>query len=595
MTTLTVNQNNALKLLADAFSARTTFVTELMQNARRAGATEIKFWYTDNTLTVVDDGCGVADFSKLLTLCESGWSQDVQESDAPYGVGFLSAIMASSEFTVTSNGKTLHAVTGELLAGVPASIVDDPDGPQIGTKIELQLRNTLDLRRTLEISARTFPIQVYRSGIQMSRNLALDGATHSIEIPGLGTLVWSGFIGSNASLGGYSYALQGLPIKFGKDVNSYDGGYYRDWVVHLDQTKFRGRMPDREAVIWQPEYEGLTKQVDAAQREILRRHWLNNCKEPSLDLYRLAANELGRSALDAVEVIPAGVFHKLSSAPECALLEGERLEWRGVAEITRENMHELTYMDNFPDVDDGDNIAALRALCDSEIAERKYMVPGWVMCRRVDYDTVNAEYGTYDGRNDEFTVAATPIPTVDVNLGRYFTQTVQPCEAVRVTLTDENDNVVASTVETYFTPTVDGVLYLTGDAKSVSSYVFQQNTDFVREDSDYEWDWDRINGLCDRFTVEYKLACGKDPIVLVENALEPLKNRLSLGGKAYAVMFVDGVSLPPTVVPLAKDSGEALLLKAKQELRYLHAYRFDLPDLVSARLTAFMRELDMDV
>lgn len=589
MTTLSVNQNNALKLLADAFSARTTFVTELMQNARRAGATEVRFYHDKGTVQVIDNGCGISDFGKLLTLCESGWGQDVQDSDAPYGVGFLSAIMASSEFTVTSNGKKLHAVTDDLLAGVPASIVDDPDGPQIGTKIELQLRNTIDLQRVLDLSARTFPIKVYRNGLIQSHNLALGTAPYSLEIPDLGTLVWDGYLGSGSSLGSVSYALQGLPISFGRTATSYDTGYYRNWVVHLDQTKFRGRMPDREAVIWQPEFEGLTDKVKAAQKELLRQRWLESCLAPSLDLYRVVACELGHGMLDMVEAIPAGVFRELVEAPERSLVEGEHLDWRAVDVITRDNMHTLTYILDFPDTECGDNIAALRAMYASDIAERRYPVPSWVKGREISYDTVNVECGTYDRKTEEFTVAADTAPTVEVDMGRYWSLTVQPCEAVRVSLIDENENIVASIVEDDFTPTVDGVLYLTGNSEQVCSYVFQQDYDYLREDSEYEWDWDKISASCSKFTVEYKLAQGKDPAVLVENALASVANRTNLWGKSYVVGFASS----GTVVMPAGEQAE-LLLEAAKTLRYVKAFSGNLPAPVEASIDECLRKLGED-
>lgn len=590
MTTLTVNQNNALKLLADAFSARTTFVTELMQNARRAGATEIHFHHSgDNILRVVDNGCGISDFSKLLTLCESGWSQDVQESDTPYGVGFLSAIMASSEFTVTSNGKTLHAVTDELLAGVPATITHT-DEPLAGTAITLKLRSTIDLQRVLDLSARTFPIKVYRNGMIQTHNLALGTAPYSIEIPELGTLVWDGYLGSGSTLGSVSYALQGLPISFGRTATSYDTGYYRNWVVHLDQTKFRGRMPDREAVIWQPEFEGLTDKVKVAQKELLRQHWLERCLAPSLDLYRVVACELGHSMLDMVKVIPAGVFHELAEAPKRSPVEGEHLDWRAVDVITRGNMHTLTYINDFPDTDGGDNIAALRVLYASDIAERRYPVPSWVKCREISYDTVSVEYGTYDRKTEEFTVASEHIPTVDVDLSRYWSLTVQPCEAVRVSLTDEDGNVVASTVEYDFMPTVDGVLYLTDNSEHVSDYVFQQDHDYLREDSEYEWDWDKINKLQTKFTVEYKLAQGKDPAVLVESALASVANRTSLWGKSYVVGFASS----GTVVTPAGEQA-ALLLEAVKTLRLVKAFSGSLPDSVEASIDECLRKLGADL
>ena len=586
MTTLSVNQNNALKLLADAFSARTTFVTELMQNARRAGATEIRFKVVDAELTVTDDGCGIDDFGKLLTLCESGWGQDVQDSDAPYGVGFLSAIMASSEFTVTSNGKTLYAVTDELLAGVPASIVDADTQP--GTFIKLQLRNrpAYGFENVIHTAARTFPINVYLNNLRLGNPVALNKAEYKIEIDGLGTLVWDGY--GSSYLGNYGYALQGLPIGFGTNTHSIAAN--RDWVVHLDPTKFRGRMPDRETVIWQAEYEQLADKVREAQKALLLQRWKENCKAPSLDLYVLVSHELGREYLDMVETIPAGVFRRLCEAPERVLLEGETLGYTKVGCVTREDSINFRYISDFPDADGGDNIAALRVLHENDIPERRYLVPSWIMDREIGYYDVQAEYGTYDASSDEFTLASTHVPTVDVTLGHHYTLTVQPCEAVRVTLVDEDGNAILSTVETTFAPTIGNVLYLVGGRKSVDAYVFQQDTDFVREDSEYEWDYDTINGLCERFTVEYELAQGKDPIVLVKNALGPLKNRISLDGKSYAAQF--GTTGGVTVTPA--DDSSALLLEAKQVLIQIRGYACELPDAVSGRLREFLRKLGED-
>ena len=66
--------------LADAF-------TEMLQNARRAGATRVRAAVTgtdgDMAVTVTDDGAGIADASVLLSFGENGWSEDlVRREDA---------------------------------------------------------------------------------------------------------------------------------------------------------------------------------------------------------------------------------------------------------------------------------------------------------------------------------------------------------------------------------------------------------------------------------------------------------------------------------------------------------------------------------
>lgn len=55
-----VNPQKLVESLKYSFTNKTTVLSELMQNARRAGASSVKFNYkTDsNTLVITDDGCG---------------------------------------------------------------------------------------------------------------------------------------------------------------------------------------------------------------------------------------------------------------------------------------------------------------------------------------------------------------------------------------------------------------------------------------------------------------------------------------------------------------------------------------------------------
>ncbi len=69
-----INEEGALRNQRYAFTYKFTLVSELMQNARRAGAQRIEISYDEvrKILRVVDDGCGIEDFQKLLTFNESG-------------------------------------------------------------------------------------------------------------------------------------------------------------------------------------------------------------------------------------------------------------------------------------------------------------------------------------------------------------------------------------------------------------------------------------------------------------------------------------------------------------------------------------------
>ena len=85
-----INEEGALRNQRHAFSNRFTLVSELLQNARRAGARLIRIDHDPQAqiLTVQDDGHGLDDFQKLLSFHESGWDADTCTQERPFGVGF---------------------------------------------------------------------------------------------------------------------------------------------------------------------------------------------------------------------------------------------------------------------------------------------------------------------------------------------------------------------------------------------------------------------------------------------------------------------------------------------------------------------------
>ena len=85
-----INEEGALKNQRYAFTDRYTLLSELMQNARRAGASEVRIDYDRRArmLSVLDDGSGIDDFQTLLTFSESGWDSATRDEERPFGVGF---------------------------------------------------------------------------------------------------------------------------------------------------------------------------------------------------------------------------------------------------------------------------------------------------------------------------------------------------------------------------------------------------------------------------------------------------------------------------------------------------------------------------
>ena len=90
---------------------------ELVQNSRRAGATLISV-VTETTskgtrIEFEDNGTGIDDFAKLLSLGDSKWDAETDRVEDPAGFGFFSLIHTG--VSVLSNGLRAFISTAAFL------------------------------------------------------------------------------------------------------------------------------------------------------------------------------------------------------------------------------------------------------------------------------------------------------------------------------------------------------------------------------------------------------------------------------------------------------------------------------------------------
>lgn len=109
-------------------------IIEILQNARRAGATEVRISNKDGTVAVLDNGCGIADFQKLLDLGGSGWDEALEQGEDPAGVGLFS--LAPRQVTILSK---FHQVVIEKdgWTGKPVDVIESDEFIS-GTKLVFQ-------------------------------------------------------------------------------------------------------------------------------------------------------------------------------------------------------------------------------------------------------------------------------------------------------------------------------------------------------------------------------------------------------------------------------------------------------------------------
>lgn len=253
---LTVDPGQLLVTLRHAFSNSTTLFPELMQNARRAGATRVAFEVqssgeTTCRVVVTDDGRGIDDLSVLLRLGASAWPEQIMEAEAPYGMGFLASLFAAKHITVESRGQSLSAETSHILARRPIVITacasEDGQTRIVLDGIEIPAERILAV---LTSNAKGFPIPVSVNDTWLDRPHA-DTEAHAatfaetpigrVRIPGIHCKADIRDPNEQTLYSPHLYLL-GLP------VSTERGRGVGDCQVHLDPQHFNARWPDRESL-----------------------------------------------------------------------------------------------------------------------------------------------------------------------------------------------------------------------------------------------------------------------------------------------------------------------------------------------------------
>ena len=239
-----INEEGALRNQRHAFSNRFTLVSELLQNARRAGARLIRIDHDPQAqiLTVQDDGHGLDDFQKLLSFHESGWDADTCTQERPFGVGFSKCLYAASRCVVASGRRRVDIDTAAALAKALVEVEECPLGDAVaGTRVELHGVDLSDLAQRVEELCTGFPVPVWFNGEPLKRAMA--EAHVATQASAIGAVHLAGTRDGRYTHDTWVF-LQGFCVlrpawSTREDVN----------VVHLDSRQFMARLPDRDRLI----------------------------------------------------------------------------------------------------------------------------------------------------------------------------------------------------------------------------------------------------------------------------------------------------------------------------------------------------------
>lgn len=304
------NEEGALRNQRYAFTDRFTLVTELLQNARRAGALHIVVdrQAEGGVLRVQDDGHGIEDFQKLLSFHESGWDEGTTEQEHPFGIGFTKCLYAATHVVVASGQHRVDIDTAAALRreAFEVEIAEQAVG---GTVIELRGVHIADLAQRMEALCEGFPVDVVFNGKQLERRFAED---HLPFMPSpIGAVHVTGNRSGKASRHTLVF-LQGFCVK---RPTYYSAGEVN--VVHLDPQQFMARLPDRDILIdADQQLQRIDHQVKLCWRTILEVARTQIPAGEFVETYFDAMKLWGhQDLLNDMDVLPVALFERIVGYP----------------------------------------------------------------------------------------------------------------------------------------------------------------------------------------------------------------------------------------------------------------------------------------
>ncbi|MCU7370019.1 ATP-binding protein [Paucibacter sp. O1-1] len=305
-----INEEGALRNQRYAFTDRFTLVSELLQNARRAGALHIVVDHQvdQHMLRVQDDGRGIEDFQKLLSFHESGWDDSTVKQEHAFGIGFTKCLYAATRVVVLSGIRRADIDTAAALRRETFEVEAAPQAVN-GTVIELHGVDIADLSQRMEVLCEGFPLEVVFNGQALERRYAED------RLPFMATPIGAVHVAGNRSGKAARNSLVFLQGFCVKRPTYYSAGEIN--VVHLDPQQFMARLPDRDTLIdADQQLRRVEAQVKQSWRTVLEVARTQMLAVEFVDTYFDAMKQWGHvDLLNDMDVLPAALFERVVGYP----------------------------------------------------------------------------------------------------------------------------------------------------------------------------------------------------------------------------------------------------------------------------------------
>ncbi len=297
-------------------------IIEILQNARRAGATEVRISNKEGLVTVEDKGSGIDDFQKLLDLGGSGWDEKTEAGEDPAGVGLFS--LAPREVTIISKFRKV-VISREGWTGDPVEVTESEEFIS-GTKLVFEDEKPWDMD-TVEKHAVFAGIRVIVDGKYCHSMPFCSSEAAHYEKPGCRVEVTKEISNYHRNCGTNRYYSQVLVNFHGQVVQiEHWPGKRRPRLTILvdiaDQTDIRLMLPARTRLVENQAFEQIK---DAIELEYFKYFQKQKTHSLSYKEY-LRAKELGIELPEAEPQFKVGLIYD---------------EYEQVVEVTRPNHLEL--------------------------------------------------------------------------------------------------------------------------------------------------------------------------------------------------------------------------------------------------------------
>ena len=272
--------NEMRKLRNTAYSDRTSWVEELIQNAQRAEAKNVMVLLDYDRVIFEDDGIGCTDPAVLFEKSASGWGQSVS-SQNPFGEGFFSTMMVSDMITVESVGfRAVFDVKKILEEGnIDCVKVTSNKSRKKGMKVILtNMREEYSVLGTMRkmnevckyITNTRFTLKTFdKDPVMMKKVNVLDGEgknfTHFIDVDGIkgwmAPFIWGcsndGYDGDHVKVLAQERFVKNFPL------NGVCG------VIHTEDGTIDLRSPDRKDIIMNDKYTSFKNKINNMRRQVM--------------------------------------------------------------------------------------------------------------------------------------------------------------------------------------------------------------------------------------------------------------------------------------------------------------------------------------